>query len=144
MPEGEWTPGIDANGRALRGLSAWSLLGLIVWGSNLGLVLMAILVAGMLIRGSGYGGSPFLTGVMALVLLDVLYLLIVVIWSSVRKRRELRAGYTTVTNQYPDVDQVDPSTGHAVRLAGEEPLSRPEYLRRISLIREVLDTKGSG
>jgi hypothetical protein len=81
---------------------------------------------------------------MALVLLDVLYLGVVVIWLSVRKRRELRAGYTTVTNQYPDVDQVDPRTGHVVRLAVEEPLSRPEYLRRISLIREVHDTKGSG
>jgi hypothetical protein len=105
---------------------------------------MVILVTGMLLRGSGYGGSPFLTGVMVLVLLDILYLVFIVVWSSIRKRREVRAGYTTVANQYREVEQIDPKTGRIVRLAGEELLTRDEYLRRVALIREFNGAERQG
>ncbi|MDR7382218.1 hypothetical protein [Promicromonospora iranensis] len=113
------------------------------WGSNIGLVFLAILVVGMLIRGSGYGGSPTLTIVMALILLDVFYLGTVVLRIN-RKKREVSSGYTTVTNEFPHVDQIDPKTGRIVRLAGEETLNRDEYLRRTDLIREVIDTNRPG
>lgn len=139
--ERRWSPALDGRKRLLRGPSAKGMLPELEWGSNVGLILLAILVVGMLVRGSGYGGSRILTVVMMLILLDVFYLGIVVVRMSVRKRREVRAGYTTVTNEFPRVDQIDPTTGRIIRLAGEETLDRDEYLRRMTLIREVIDAE---
>lgn len=59
----------------------------------------------------------------------------VVISLEIKKRREVKNGYTTLTNQFEHVDQIDPKTRQIVRLAGEEPLMREEYLERIRLIR---------
>ena len=61
-----------------------------------------------------------------------------------RRRREVRAGYTTITNEFLEVDQVDPKTGHVVRLAGEELLGRAEYRHRIKLIRAAVASKPDG
>lgn len=97
----------------------------------------------MFVRGSGYGASPFLSVVMGLILLNVVYLAIVVLRLSMRKRREVRAGYTTVTNQYPEVDQIDPKTGRVVRIAGEVLLTREEYLRRVDLVHRAIDAEQS-
>lgn len=132
-----WSP---REARALvRGPSSFALLGWVLWGVGIGLSLLAVLVAGMLIRGSGYGGSPFLTVVMVMILLDAGFLNWVAIWVQVKKRREARAGYTTVMNERPDLEQIDPRTGRVVRLAGEPFLSRQEHLRRITLIWETND-----
>lgn len=122
----------------VRGPSTFALLGWILWGVGIGLALLAVLVVGMLIRGSGYGSSPFLTGVMVAILLDAAFLNWVAIWVQVKKRREARAGYTTVMNEKPDLEQVDSQTGRVIRLAGEPLLERQEHLRRIGLIREAV------
>lgn len=112
----EWNP---QQVRVLaRGPSAFALLGWILWGTGIGLALLAVLVVGMLIRGSGYGGSPFLTGVMVAILLDAGFLNCVAVWVQVEKRREARAGYTTVMNEMPGLEQVDPRTGRVIRRAG--------------------------
>lgn len=45
-----------------------------------------------------------------------------------QKARELKAGYTTLWTDEDErhVDEVDPSTGLIIRLAGNDPLSKPE------------------
>lgn len=134
-----WTPDIDASHRMLKGVSARSLLGLVGHGSSAVLWLLAILIVGMLLQGSGYASSPLLIVVMALILGDIfLFLTPVVISESVRRRRELNAGYVTVVNRSSQVDQIDPGTGRVVRLAGEDLLTREEYLERIRMIREEI------
>lgn len=141
----KWHPGLDARSRLLPGASAWSVASQQVWGSYVGGGLLLVLLVGMLIRGSGYWGSPILMTVVALLLIDAIFFIPgVLIRLSVRKRREVRAGYTTVTNQYPEVDQIDPKTGRIVRLAGEETLNRDEYLSRIGLIREAIESEQPG
>lgn len=76
---------------------------------------------------------------MVMILLDAGFLNWVAIWVQVKKHREARAGYTTVMNERPDLEQIDPRTGWVVRLAGEPFLSRQEHLRRITLIWETND-----
>ncbi|GAA4698743.1 hypothetical protein GCM10023198_19020 [Promicromonospora umidemergens] len=114
-----------------------------LWGTGIGLVLLAALSTGMLARGSGYSGSPLLTGVMVAILLDAGFLIWVAISVQVRKRREARAGYVTVMNERPDLDQVDPRTGRVIRRGGEPFLTREEHLRRIGLVREALEAQQS-
>ncbi|MDR7382217.1 hypothetical protein [Promicromonospora iranensis] len=120
----------------VRGPSAFALLGWVLWGVGIGLVLLIVLVVGMLVRGTGYGGSPFSTVVMIAILLDAAFLNWVVIWVQAKKRREARAGYATVMNEKSGLEQVDSRTGRVIRLAGEPFLTRQEHLRRIGLIRE--------
>lgn len=105
----------------------------------MGGALLLVLVVGMIATGQGYAETPVLVGAMLLLLMDAIILApAVVIALHVRKSSEVRAGYTTVTNQYPEVDQIDPNSGYVVRLAGEETLSRGEYFERIRLIREAV------
>lgn len=108
------------------------------WLNRLVFVLLAVLVGGMLLRGGqGYASSVVLTLVMLALVLDVICIIVLVVVFASRRRRELRMGYTTVTNQYPHVDQVDPKSGQIVRLAGEGLLGREEYLERIRRIDEA-------
>jgi hypothetical protein len=134
----EWNPRISRN--MVRGPSSFALLAWILWGTGIGLALLVVLVVGMLVRGAGYGGSPFLATVMAAILLDAVFLNCVVIWVQVKKRREARAGYATVMNERQDLDQIDPATGRVVRLAGEPFLGRAEHSRRIAMIRAARET----
>lgn len=87
--------------------------------------------------GQGYASSVVLTFVMLALVLDVICIVVLVVVFASRRSRELRMGYTTVTNQYPHVDQVDPKSGQIVRLAGEGLLDREEYLRRMRRINEA-------
>ena len=81
----------------------------------------------------------FFAAIMLILLLDaVAYVPVVYVRLLARKKNEVRAGYTTVTNEFPQVGQVDPQTGRIVRVAGEDCLMRQEYLRRIVLIRESI------
>ncbi|GGM15167.1 hypothetical protein ACFQBY_05295 [Promicromonospora citrea] len=137
----EWSP--RERRLLVRGRSAFALLGWIVWGVGIGLVLLVILVGGMLVRGAGYGGSWFLTAIVIAILLDAAFLNWLAIWVQVKKRREFRAGYTTLMNEKPELDQVDPDSGHVIRVAGEPFLVREEHLRRIRLIREVIGSTRS-
>jgi len=52
-------------------------------------------------------------------------------WASKQKDRELAAGYTTSSRGYPNLEQVDPSTGLIVRAAGEPLLSRQVQRDRV-------------
>jgi hypothetical protein len=52
-------------------------------------------------------------------------------WASKQKERESAAGYTTSGMGYPNLEQVDPSTGLVVRAAGEPLLSRQAQRDRI-------------
>lgn len=123
------------------GMSARGFAKLMEYGSNAGLALLGILLVGMIASGAGYVASPVLSIVMVLILADVfLFLTPVTISEAVRRRNELRAGYATVTNQYQQVDQIDPKTARVVRLAGEDLLNREEYLERIGRIRNILAT----
>lgn len=136
MNSPRWRPAIWPDYRVSR-RSAKALFGSMTWLNRLVFALLAVLVGGMLLRGGqGYANSAVLTFVMLALVLDVVSIVVLVIVFESRKRRELRMGYTTVTNQYPQVDQIDPKSGQVVRLAGEDILTREEYLERIRLIRE--------
>ncbi|MEU4388090.1 hypothetical protein [Promicromonospora sp. NPDC023805] len=109
------------------------------WAVRLAYVLLAIFVVGMITTGEGYLKSPFLTAVMGLLLVEaVLFVPAILIGIALRKRKEVRAGYTTVTNEFPQVDQIDPKTGRVVRLAGEQTLNQSEYTERMGLIRAAI------
>lgn len=132
-----WHPNIDARGRLLRGPAARVIALLQEWAAYLGGVLLAVLIVGMLVTGKGYGETGFLVLIMLAILIDALiFVPILLVASHLRKRAEVRAGYTTVTNQFPEVDQIDPQSGRVVRLAGEDTLNRDQYLERLGKIRE--------
>lgn len=80
--------------------------------------------------------GPFMVSLLLLLALHAVVIApAVVISLEIKKRREVRKGYTTLTNQFGHVDQIDPKTHRIVRLAGEDLLMREEYLERIKLIR---------
>jgi len=132
-----WDPNIEAQGRLLRGPTARSIAFLQECAAYLGAALLVVLIIGMILTGKGYAETGFLVVIMLAILLDALVFVPVLLFvSHLRKRAEVRAGYTTITNQFPGVDQIDPQTGHLVRLAGEDLLNRDQYRDRILKIRE--------
>lgn len=142
---GEWNPELDARSRLLRGRSAWGLADQMTWAVRVGFVLLGILVIVILLPDAVGGKALFLFIVLFLLLLEGLIWVPVTIGRMlVRRRREVSAGYTTVTNEFSQVDQIDPRTGRVVRLAGEGLLGPVEYQRRIKLIRESVASKSGG
>lgn len=53
-------------------------------------------------------------------------------------QREFAAGYTTSRLGYPNMEQVDESTGLIVRAAGESLLTRQEHRRRVQAFKASL------
>jgi hypothetical protein len=114
-------------------------MGIALWGVPPLLVLLFVFAVGIMIRGEGYGGSIFLTSVMVLILVDVAFLAVVGgFWFGFRRAEEVRAGYTTLANEFPHVPQVDPTTGMVIRLAGESLLSREERRERIRVMQAAI------
>lgn len=134
-----WRPDLDARDQLLSGKSAWSLYRLLEGGVWVGGALLLLLIVGVILQWDGPVPDLFFAAIMLILLLDaVAYVPVVYVRLLARKKNEVRAGYTTVTNEFPQVGQVDPQTGRIVRVAGEDCLMRQEYLRRIVLIRESI------
>jgi len=53
------------------------------------------------------------------------------VWASKQMKREFAAGYTTSRMGYPNLEQVDESTGQVVRAAGEPLLTRQVHRDRV-------------
>lgn len=136
MTEEEWRP--DLVGEMRSGKSAWEWTGYSLWAVWPGLLLLAIVMIGMLITGKGYGEVQFLTVVMGMFLATVAYAVVTGFIAQMRRSEEKRAGYTTTTNEFPHLPQIDPRTKRIVRLAGEPLLSREQYQDRIRLINEAI------
>jgi hypothetical protein len=111
-------------------------------------VYTVFLFGGTAISGVGYGASPLLTALFVLwcaggVLTATLSLLL----HYVVVPREVRAGYTTGYRVHQEVDYVDPSTSHVLRVAGEPFLQSQELRRREALVVQVVaseDAAGHG
>jgi hypothetical protein len=94
-------------------------------------------MTGMHILDSGWGGHSVLILIVVMLGVDAfIYVPAVTAGLIVRRRGELRAGYTTLIGEFPDVDLVDPETGRVVRMAGEERLPQQKYEERLRLVRE--------
>lgn len=104
-----------------------------------GLILLAILFTGMALSGSGYGESPFLVAVVGLLVVDAISALVAFLGTLRVERRERLRGYTS-TREHLELLEVDISTGYAMRMPGEKPLSREERNRRVETIERVRDT----
>lgn len=148
MVVGQWMPG--AKVVMLPGASGFKLAKIEI-GTLLALFpLLLVLVAGMAITGNGYGASPFLTLVMSLIVCDVIGSFVASVLCNRKFRAEERAGYTTSTRRFNQVDEVDVDTGYVIRLAGEPSLTRDQYAKRVERIRAHIEeslggtTDGSG
>ncbi|KFF59210.1 hypothetical protein JF66_12925 [Cryobacterium sp. MLB-32] len=59
-------------------------------------------------------------------------------WASKQKDKECAAGYTTSPGGYPNLEQVDASTGLIVRAAGESLIGRKEQRARVQAFKATL------
>ena len=63
---------------------------------------------------------------------------LLIYWGSKQKDREFAAGYTTSRMGYPNVEQVDESTGLIVRATGEHLLTRHEHRDRVLAYKTIV------
>lgn len=121
-------PGPSAIGLAFAGM----------WCSVSLLALLATLAAGLIVRGSGYAGFVPLTTVMLLVLVNVAVAITMAFWHVRKERKEVQSGYVTSMRGHQDLDQVHPGSGWVIRAAGEDYISRAEYVSRVQVISDVI------
>ncbi|TFD37066.1 hypothetical protein E3T37_12795 [Cryobacterium sp. TMT2-10] len=102
------------------GPSMWRLIVVAMLFVGVVLVVMVVAILSIVVT-----HDTTVAGILFLVMVAVsLVCFLLLSWMSKQMKREFAAGYTTSRMGYPNLEQVDESTGLVVRAAGEPLLSR--------------------
>lgn len=118
----------------LRGRSAAYIMALsarmaILVGFSIGVAVVLVMLLGEELTGRSIFGF-----MVAVLLLLFIATGVVHTAGKVKEAREVHAGYTTIMRSHGNVDQIDPSSGRVVRLAGDPFLKKDQYETRIARI----------